>query len=54
MDKEVIKKAKTYRKLFKEQAERHESTARDNRDMERICDELIKKEQSKDIKWSQK
>ncbi len=44
---QIIKTARRYKKLFKEQAERHERVAKDNRDMERICDELIKKESVK-------
>ena len=42
--KDIIKIAKSWKKVFKEQAERHERVAKDNRDMEEICENLIKKE----------
>ena len=46
-DKELIRSAKTYRENFKREADRHEELAKENRDMQRICENLIKEENNK-------
>lgn len=44
MDKELIRSAKIYRKNFKMEADRHEELAKENRNIQKICENLINKE----------
>lgn len=46
-DKELIRSAKMYRENFKREADRHEELAKENRNMQRICENLIDKENKK-------
>jgi len=47
MDKGLIRSAKIYRENFKREADGHEKLAKENRNMQKICENLIKKELDK-------